>query len=242
MNSILVADQFRFFTSYIQWNELSPLTKCYVTDLIVPSYDLNKTPIHILHNQYKLKIWILIACPNELVLDYIVKNIPIVHGFFFRSQPLQVPPQLFEFFSTTKTLKEKLPSHFKIGWYFQWNQYPFSPKHFGWQKKNELSRPYLPPLESILDFCFINWQSFLKPDQFRVYMKRLLQLRIPSQIIIVPYIPEKPIDLYKENAGGITTQHLSNDVVPYFFPLVTPNWFQPPSSRKSINRTISSER
>lgn len=236
MESILVVDQFKFFTSYVQWNELSSVSKCYVTDIIVPSYDINRTPIHVLHGQYKLKIWILIACPNELVLKYIVTHIPMVNGFLFRTQPLQVPAQLFELFNTTKSLKEKLPLHFKIGWCFQWHQYPFSPKHFGWTKKNELSRPSLPPIETILDVCFINWQCTLKPHQFQIYMKRLTQLRIPSNIIIVPYLPEKPIDLYEKNVGGVSTQHLSIDEIPYFFPLQKPNWLEPPKSKKSINK------
>jgi hypothetical protein len=237
MNSIFVVDQFRFFTTYNQWNELSSVSKCYVTDICVPSFDINKTPIYVLHDQYKLKIWIMIACPNELVLKYITKNIPVVTGFLFRTDNLHVPGQWFELFNTTTTLKRQLPKHIQVGWSFQWHHYPFSPKHFGWKKKNELSRPFLPPIENVLDICLINWQRTLKPHQLQTYIKRLINLRIPSHIMIVPYLPEKPIDLSEKNVGGITTQHLEIRSLPYFFPLENPTWLEPPKSvKKSINK------
>lgn len=237
MNQIALVDQFRFFTTYTQWTELSAITKCYVTDICVPSYDLNNTPLCLLHHQYKLHIWIVITWPDETVLQYIVKQIPFVTGFFFRTHRIQTPADLFELFNNTVTLKNKLPANIKIGWSFQWHQYPFSPKHFGWTKRNELSRPFLPPVETVLDVCMINWQNVLKPQQFNIYFKRLIHLRIPSNVIVVPFIPSKPVALYEKNVLGITTHHLPSKLIPFFFPLEKPIWLEPPctSKKKNIN-------
>lgn len=228
MQSVIVADQFRFFTTYTQWINLSAITKCYVTDICVPSYELNSAPIQQLEQQYHLQIWIIIAYPNDIVLQYIYKNFPFITGFLLRVETLQVPEKLFEMYHLTFTLKQKLPQGTKIGWTFQWHQYPFSPKHFGWSKKNELSRPYLPPVESVVDVCLINWSGVLRPQQFNIYFKRLLQLRIPANSIIVPYIPEKPVALYEKNVLGLTTHHLSIDRIPFFFPLEKPKWLEVP--------------
>jgi hypothetical protein len=234
MDRNMFVDQFRFFTTYTQWTELSAITKCYVTDICVPSYDLNNVPVFMLHQQYKLQIWIIVAWPNETVLQYIVKHIPIVAGFFFRTNAIQTPGDLFELFNKTVSLKNKLPRQLKIGWSFQWHQYPFSPKHFGWKKRNELSRPFLPPVESVLDACIINWQNILRPQQFHIYFKRLIHLRVPSNVIIVPFIPAKPVALYEKNVLGITTHHLSLESIPFFFPLEKPIWLELPCSSKKL--------
>lgn len=236
MDQIILLDQFRYFSTYTQWTKLSAITRCYVTDICVPSYELNNTPFLMLHQQYKLNIWIIITWPDETVLQYLVKQIPFVTGFFFRTHRIQTPTDLFDLFNSTVTLKSKLPLQIKIGWTFQWHQYPFSPKHFGWKKRNELSRPFLPPVETVLDACMINWQNVLKPQQFHIYFKRLIHLRIPSNVIIVPFIPSKPVELYEKNVFGITTHHLTPETIPFFFPLEKPNWLEPPcSSKKTIN-------
>jgi hypothetical protein len=227
--SMLVTDQFRFFTSYTQWLLLSSVSKCYVTDICVPSHELNNVPMQQLHEQQFLKIWIYVICPSDIVLNYILQKFPFITGFLLRIESIHTPEKLFDTFHATIALKQKLSPEIKLGWVFQWYQYPFSPKSFGWIKKNELSRPYLPPVETVINVCLINWNAALRPKQFHVYFKRLLHIRIPSNIIVVPYMPEKPIPLYEKNVFGLATHHLSIDSIPVFFPLEKPCWLEIPS-------------
>lgn len=225
-------DQFRFFTTYMQWSEFSSITKCYVTDICVPSYEINSTPLTILHVQYKLRVWIILACPNETVVRYLLKSFPFLFGFVFRGDAISNPAELFDLCNTSKMIRSILPNAIKIGWCVQWHRHPFSPKLHGWRKNNELSKPHLPPIEEIVDVCIMNWQVFLSAQQFNIYFKRLLQLGIPSTRIIVPYVPENPISLYERNVMGITTHHLSCDRISYFFPLEKPIWLEPPKKKE----------
>lgn len=230
MESALMSDQFRFFSTYTQWSKLSAITKCHVTDICVPSCELHSVPLQLLQQHYRLHIWIILSCPSDVVLQYLSRTYPFITGFLFRVEAIQVPNELFELYNVTLSLKQKLLSQFKIGWTFQWHQFPFSPKHFGWTKKNELSRPHLPSLESVLDVCFINWNSVTRAHLFNIFFKRLVQLRIPSNIIVVPYIPEKPVLLNEKNVFGLTTHHLSAEEIPFFFPLEKPQWLDAPGN------------